>query len=182
MVHWRHRIALGVAIVGATGCAARPTTVPRTVPSASVAIYGALLDHAFPRGLPDTVLLEEQTASYRELPADNWLRRGKEPVPPPLAARLSALSASSHAIVSAAFPVPVRLLSSARARQLATDHLGATSVLVVTPIAFAADSSQALVYYDARCGAICGGGYELWFVQQVSGRWVLRQEVAHWRS
>jgi hypothetical protein len=172
--------AFALLFLGGSGCAARPRVAPLHVARASAGIYEALLAHAFPAGRPDTILLDDKTVSYHDLPAGNWLRRGKDVVPSPLPARLSALSAAALAVPPQVFAAPVRLLSTASALRLAERRLGGTTILAVTPIAFTDDSSQALVYYDARCGGLCGGGYELWFVRAADGRWVLRQDLAHW--
>ena len=74
------------------------------------------------------------------------------------------------------------MISSGAASQIVEERLGGMAFLAVTPVAFADDSSQALVYYEKRCGPLCGSGHELWFIRGADGLWTLRQEIAHWRS
>ena len=178
----KHRVALIMLAVGVVGCAARGAAPPATASTIHAEVYAALVAHAFPSGRPDTILLEEKTVTYREIPEGNSLRRGKDVVPIPLPSRLTSLSAEPLPVRPEDFPAPVRLLPPTRARQLAAERLGGTMVLAVTPIVFSNDSSQALVYYDGHCGALCGAGYELWLVRSADGRWLLRQDMSHWRS
>jgi hypothetical protein len=179
--------AVAAAAACASGSVGRPVAeaspvLPARIPSAEREIYALVVAHVFQRGPSDTLLVVDESPAYHDLPAHNFLRRGKDIVPPPLPARLSALSAGGTPVLAKAFPPPARTLPAARARRLAAERLGGTGILAVTPIAFTDDSAQALVYYEVWCGSLCGGGYEVWLVRGPDGRWVQRQEMTHWVS
>lgn len=174
-------VACGPDVMGRRAAHSGPVA-PHEVPSAEREIYSIVVGHAFEGGRPDTLLLVSESPAYSDLPAENFLRHDKAVVPPPLPARLSALSTDHAPVHEEAFPAPVRPLSSESARRLAEARLGGTKVLAVTPVAFTDDSTQALVYYEVWCGRLCGGGYELWFVRGHDGRWRIRHEMTHWVS
>jgi hypothetical protein len=173
--------ACGAGAVGRAAAHAGPL-LRHESPSAEREIYALVVAHSFGGRRPDTLLLVSESPTYHDLPADNFLRRGKAVVPPPLPRRLSALSAGRAPADVEAFPAPVRTLHTESAQRLATERLGGTKVLAVTPVAFTDDSVQALVYYEVWCGRACGGRYELWLVRGPDGRWQLRQEITHWAS
>jgi hypothetical protein len=179
--------AAGALAACTTGMVERPVAqaapdVPPKTLSAESEIYAILVAHALSGGRTDTLFLAAESPAYQELPADSFLRRGKEVVPRPLPARLSVLSVAGAAVSVEVFPAPARAMSAAHAQQLAAERHGGMKVLAVTPIAFDDDSTQALVYYETWCGSLCGGGYELWLVRGPDERWRLRQEMIHWMS
>lgn len=173
--------ACGTGTVGRASAHAGPVP-PHEIPSPEREIYAVVVAYAFEGGQPDTLLLVSESPAYHALPADNFLRHGKAMVPPPLPARLSALSAGRAPVDVEAFPAPMHPLLTESVHRLAEARLGGTKVLAVTPVAFTDDSTQALVYYEVWCGRLCGGGYELWLVHGYDGRWHVRQEMAHWVS
>jgi hypothetical protein len=55
--------------------------------------------------------------------------------------------------------------------------------LGLSPVAFSADSLDALVYYEYHCGGLCGRGDAVWLNRSAAtDRWRLRKRVMFWIS
>lgn len=57
---------------------------------------------------------------------------------------------------------------------------GNAGVVTLSPVALARDGGSALVYYEYRCGSLCGRGVAAWLVRLPDGRWRLREQRALW--
>src|SRR5690554_5476313 len=115
--------AAGALAACTTGMVERPVAqaapdVPPKTLSAESEICAILVAHALSGGRTDTLFLAAESPAYQELPADSFLRRGKEVVPRPLPARLSVLSVAGAAVSVEVFPAPARAMSAAHAQQL----------------------------------------------------------------
>jgi len=140
-----------------------------------VAVYALVVAHV---GAADgSVAVEDQTVAYRPLPEGNWLLRGRAAVPRELVTQLARASAQTLQLDPQRYP---RLPITARtvARTMAESALGGMTVIGVSPVAFSSDSAEALVFYEVRCGPICGKSAELW-LERRGTNWLLRQEIIH---
>ena len=145
----------------------------RSVPAsqAESAVYAAMLTTALPQHVEYAPVVARTTIRYRPV-ADNRRRPGEEPIPPELMADLDSLSRRPWALDSAFFLRPVQFVGRREGLRIAARGLGGAKVVFVTPVAFNADQSQALVYHEIECGGLRGGGYTLWLERngRVAGR------------
>ena len=55
--------------------------------------------------------------------------------------------------------------------------------LSVSDVVFAPDQSNALVYYEVRCGGLCGVGAYVWLSRMSGGsRWAIQRHIVSWVS
>jgi hypothetical protein len=153
------------------------------------AVYAAVLREAFGRRQVPRLVLADSTLV---LPRTNnatdsdWIRE-YEAVPADLRARLGTLG--RIAIACDRIGLPRRIVCSVAPVSRGVDsggpQLGGLStrerrLLGLSQVAFSADSSQALVYYEYVCGGLCGEGTALWLVRTSSGEWQVKQRVNFW--
>jgi hypothetical protein len=178
-------LAFAAFIAGIAPMAARPVS-PET------AVFAALFDGLGP--LPDTLLFGDSTLRFH-LPSDasrSW--RAQFDSIPQLPTRLEEISKTRVATASLAFPRPMRVLAGAELREIFSAgpsgwaefyrrYPNQRSYLDVSPVAFSADSLDALVYYEHHCGGLCGSGEAVWLSRPAAtDRWRIRKKVMFWVS
>jgi hypothetical protein len=57
---------------------------------------------------------------------------------------------------------------------------GSAGVVSLSPVAFSRDSTSALVYYEYRCGSLCGRGAVAWLIRQRGGSWKVQGRQPIW--
>jgi hypothetical protein len=109
-----------------------------------------------------------------------------------LAGRASPTSARRHNVAD--FPAGTRLVPEAEIqaiferdvekgwtvfkRRYASDKWLSVSEVLLTD-----DALEALVYYETRCGGLCGeGGYAWLHRDLVQSRWLMRKKIIRWKS
>ncbi len=126
--------------------------------------------------------MQNQTIPYQPLPPDPQYPFRSDTIAADLQGQLMATSREVRPVDARWFLTPVQLLSPSKARRMVNANLGRALVLMVSPIVFTADSSQALVYYEIHCSGFCGGGAAFWFVHDPAGEWTLRRRLGQWNS
>lgn len=159
------------------------------------AVYAAVLTKIYRGPPPDTVVARDSTLVFR-VPTGGvpeW-RQEFDSIPAPLTEALAAVSAKLVPTASLPLLNPVRTLSTDERRALFREgpragweefrrrFPSARLYFALTPVAFSADSAQALVYYDYHCGSLCGGGNAVWLTREPVGEWVVRKTVMFWVS
>ena len=62
-------------------------------------------------------------------------------------------------------------------------RFNAGGYLNVSDIVFSPDQNNALVYYEMRCGGLCGMGAYVWLSRDSGGsRWAIRRRIVSWVS
>jgi hypothetical protein len=115
-------------------------------------------------------------------------------IPATLPTLLESVSAAKRSSTVLPLHRPVRILTSAELSEI-FERPGRSgwqefyrryprqrSYLRFTPVAFSADTLDALVYYEYYCGGLCGEGSAVWLRGQSSGRWQVRKIVGFWVS
>ena len=184
------------ALLLLVACARQPSPSVATADVAPDAdVYAALIASIYPRTVPDTLLLGDSTLQFRvpESGDPRW-RTQFDSIPAELPHGLETLSRSRRASVRLALPRPVRTVSAAALREIFSLGVGAgweefhrrypnqRSYLRFSPVAFSADSLDALVYYESHCGGRCGRGEAVWLTRRESARWRVRKNVGFWVS
>lgn len=159
------------------------------------AVYTALVDAIHARAVPDTLLLEDSTLAFR-VPRDavpSW-RAEFDSIPATLPTLLETVSTAKRSSTVLPLPRPVRIVTSTELGEIFESrgrggwqefyrrYPRHRSYLRFTPVAFSADTLDALVYYEYYCGGLCGGGNVVWFRRQSNGRWQVQKIVAFWIS
>lgn len=149
------------------------------------AVYAVLLDSVihYPS---DTVVVLDSTAV---LPSGLvQLRVGTriDSMPPTLPAALDRLTGSRQATARLPFPRPVDLVSNTMLREMFSRGITGgwsefhlryprTGYLKVSPVALSADTLDALVYYEFRCGGMCGQAEFVWITRRGASHWHVRK-------
>lgn len=144
-------------------------------------VYAFVLEHAVGRTKAKNVIVELETLPFTPLPPGNGLLWHKELPPESLTSSLARLAAAIRAVDPAEFAPDVQILAKEVAIRRVADAFGNSPVVAVSPVAFNADLTEALVYYEIHCARMCGGGAELWLRRQGKS-WRLRQEIVHWQN
>lgn len=182
-MHSLSQLVAGVGFLAlATAVNAQSTPRPARTDRATD-VYAALLAEAAGE-LHAPVWIEARSARYAPLGLGAWLpiRRQQDSLPPGLVERLRAVAARPGDARRLPLPREVRIVSPTRSRQLQAQGHGGTVVYALSPVAFSADSTDALVYVERHCGALCGNGRAVWLVRASDGRWTVRGEVLHYAS
>lgn len=115
-------------------------------------------------------------------------------MPSTLPAALDRLTESRESTTSLSFPWPVYLLPSTTLREMfsrgTTDgwnefhrrYPRQRGYLTVSPVAMSADTLDALVYYEFRCGRLCGQGEFVWITRRGTSGWQVRKIFGVWVS
>jgi hypothetical protein len=191
-----HRLLLLAAVLPLAACMRGAQTARLPASAGEVAAVYAVVLHEIYRGsLPDTVVATDSTLLLRA-PSGGvpWWGQRFDSIPSELPASLVAASAPRIATATLPLPRPVRVLSAAEIRSLFREgpHAGweqfhrrfpdARLYLALSPVAFGADNSQALVYYEYYCGGLCGAGNAVWLTREPTGMWVVRKTIGFWVS
>ena len=192
-----HRLLLLAAAVLPLAACVRGADVVRPPASAAdeAAVYALVLHEIYRGSLPNTVVATDSTLLLRD-PGGGvpWWGQSFDSIPSELPASLVAASARRVPTAALPLPRPVRTLSTAEIRALfrAGPHAGweqlhrrfpgARLYVALSPVAFGADGSQALVYYEYHCGALCGAGYAAWLIREPTGTWEVRKTIGFWVS
>ena len=175
-------------------CSRRPEPTPRveeTSPEANV--YAALFESVMPPLRPGAIVLVDSTAS---LPAGFLSSRfaKRDSMPPELPATLDRLMQAKHPAAKLHFSRPVLFVSDTALSEIFSHGVtggwnefrkrypGQHGFLRVSPVALSADSLDALVYYELRCGGLCGTGEALWISRRGTNRWHVRKRFHFWSS
>jgi hypothetical protein len=170
------------------------STPARTKAPLDAAVYAALID-SLVRPKSDTLLVSDSTIVFHAPTGGvaRW-RVQFDSIPPDLPTRLEEISREVRATSALALPQPLRTISRAERREIfGADLRGGweefyrqfpkqRQYLEFSPVAFSADSSSALVYYQHHCGSRCGGGTAVWLAVRADGRWAVRKVVGFWAS
>jgi hypothetical protein len=178
-------------------CVGRATTPapasPDTTASPELGVYTALVDAIHPRGVPDTLLLADSTLAFHVSrdAVPSW-RAEFDSIPAALSTLLETISAAKRSSTVLPLPRPVRILTSAELDEIFETrgrdgwdefyrrYPRQRSYLRFTPVAFSADTLDALVYYEQYCGSLCGEGTAVWLRRQSTGRWRVQKSVNFW--
>lgn len=160
--------------------------------SRTAAVYAAMLDSVTTRPAPDTLLVHDSTAVFtppRPSGPSAWRAR-YEALPAGLLADLAATSQRRRPTTALALPRPIHLIASAEIREIFGRGLEAgwaeldrryprqRNILGFSPVAFSADSTEAMVYYTYSCGPECGGREVIWLsVVGVAETWQVRAKL-----
>lgn len=179
------------ALLLVIACSGRPEPTPRVEEtSAEANVYAALFESVMPPLRPGAIVVVDSTAS---LPAGFLSSRfGKrDSMPPELPATLDRLMQAKHPAAKLHFSRPVLLVPDTTLRaifiaggwtEFRRRYAGQHGFLRVSPVALSADSLDALVYYELRCGGLCGTGEALWISRRGTNRWHLRKRFHFWSS
>lgn len=155
--------------------------------SPDAAAYTAVL-RATSDGAPEEQLVFDSTSTQRVsgsrfVPARSaafWAA-----VPKDVQAQFDSVNQTAQSLRVLVWPSWVRLLSHrewiARERRLArAGMIDIGSVAVLSRIAYAPDSSAALVRVAHPCNGPCGGATYYWVRRTASGEWVAQAETQAW--
>jgi hypothetical protein len=106
-------------------------------------------------------------------------------VPKGVQAQFDSVNRTAQSLRGLVWPPWVRLLSlpewTARERRLArAGVIDIGSVAVLSRIAYAPDSTAALVQVARPCNGPCGGATYYWVRRTASGEWVVQEETEAW--
>lgn len=182
------RIVLGfAALIGGVAPVVAPPVSPET------AVYAAVLDGIGMGSLPDTLLFRDSTLQF-PAGAVRSFRDQFDSMSSQLPVRLEEISKTRVATESLALPRPMRVLTGAEFREIFSGGPGGWAefnrrypkqrgFLGLSPVAFSADSLDALVYYEYNCGGRCGRGATVWLSRSTAAdRWRVRRHVTFWNS
>jgi hypothetical protein len=184
------------ALLFLVGCAHQASPRPTAVEGAPDAgVYAALIASLPMRRVPDTLLLVDSTLQFRAPGGGvpQW-RTQFDSIPPELSHGLDALSRSKRASEQLPLPRPVRIVSAAALREIFSlgvrggweelhrRYPNQRGYLRFSPVAFSADTLDALVYYESHCGGLCGRGAAVWLTRRASAHWRVRKVVQFWVS
>ena len=184
------------ALILCIACRPLATSQPAPTPEPPDAgVYAALLNSISTRPAPDMLLLGDSTLSFR-VPRGavaSWRIRF-DSIPSSLPQTLEAVSRTKRPSSSLPLPRPARIVTHATLREIfvagrrdAWDEFyrrypRQREYLRFTPVAFSADSLDALVYYEYHCGLECGGGDAVWLSRRGGGGWRVQKVIGFWVS
>ena len=158
-------------------------------------VYAALIASIHTRQIPDTLLVGDSTLQFRapQGGVPRW-RTQFDAVPAELTHGLETLSRSRRASAQLSLPRPVRIVSADALREIFSPRMrggwqefhrrypNQRGYLRFSPVAFSADTLDALVYYESHCGGLCGRGEAVWLTRRASAHWRVRKVVGCWVS
>jgi hypothetical protein len=194
----RSWLRLSMAALMSVSCVSPPRAETSVAPTSRVAeVYATLVDSAYTRPTPDTLLVAESTVAFRIPPVgtrSEW-RRKYDSIPAELPAALAAASRSKRPSSELPLPRPVRFIAHAELTEIFARGVGEgwqefyrryprqRNYLAFSPVVFSADSVDALVYLEYHCGGLCGGGDLYWLTRTGNGRgWRVQKKVMFWVS
>jgi hypothetical protein len=160
-------------------------------------VYAALFRSTYPSLKPLSKMIVKDVAIPMPTltgSAVDWLEQFEEV---PAALRVAASQPAptrARAFGAGSFPSGTRLVSD-RAIQalfvrgieenwtLFRRQFAAEGWVAFSEVIFADDGKDALVYYEGRCGGLCGeGGYVWLHREQPQSRWFIRKKILRWVS
>jgi hypothetical protein len=157
-------------------------------------VYAALLDSVYMDSpVPDTLAIGDSTVVVVDGLASSRYARA-DSVPRGLAFALERLSQTRQATASLPFPRPIYVVTKPTEREIFSHGLrggwiefhrrypNQHGLLRVSPVALSADTVDALVYYEYRCGGLCGSGGIAWITRRGTSHWHVRKITHVWSS
>jgi hypothetical protein len=170
-------------------------TSPPAVASIEGAIYSAVLDSLFDHSWPEPLVVQNRTlvADFANVGSAALLAE-IEDVAPELVSNFREKGAERTPIAALpGAPVTVLLVSETELETIFRDgsdgwdefrrrYPGARGFVGFTRVGFSADSTQALVSVEWRCGSLCGVGHLGFLVRQGGDEWRIREFRLLWIS
>ncbi len=179
----RRRIAFVLVLASSGLLAWRATAQART--NQSQEVYEHAIRAIFREDVdvyqPKTIYVFKKSATLEALPDSNERSRFRDStggtllwgdVPAALRKAFRDMVSESTTVSPAALPAKVRQRDSGDPRQI---------TLAVSPITYAPDSTQALVYLEVHCGPVCGGG-DIVYLRKSGLGWAVAATFPLWRS
>jgi hypothetical protein len=147
-------------------------------------------------GRGDTLVVEDSTLRYNPPnPPSLSPRPQGDSVPAELFLRLQQVSQIVRPTATLPITRPARLITAGDLKEIFSTgpnpgwgefkrrYPGHSGWLRFTPVAFTADSLNAMVYYEYHCGSLCGGGNAVWMVRSPNARaWRIHRVMTLWIS
>ncbi len=132
-------------------------------------------------GRPRTVYVLNSSDTLARLPDSSYRARSWDKSGPrlvwgdvPLHLRASFREIVRHSSPVTAGDLPPNVV-------LGGDNKSRNILVSLSPIAFAPDSSQALVYVGVHCGGLCGGA-DIVYLRKANSGWIVAATFPMWRS
>jgi hypothetical protein len=168
--------------------------------SAKADVYAALFDgnekklESLANLVVTNVTIPMRTVNVAQS-VSQWLQQW-EAIPLALRRAAEQSAATTAALSPELFPQGTRFVTQAEvdsalvARGPSDDvwanfrrRFNAGGFLSVSDVVFSPDQSDALVYYEVRCGGLCGVGAYVWLSRDSSGSpWTIRRRIVSWVS
>jgi hypothetical protein len=147
-------------------------------PSAAAAVYAALFDQTLTRR-SDTLLFGDSTSSNPQVSTDGgayWRKSFPRSVVP-LVLQLEQLARVARPTSELPLPRPMRVIEAADRTKQRYEYFR------VSPVAFSADSVDAVVAFDRICSPRCGSGAVAWLSRRGGDRrWHVQGTAMTWIS
>ena len=164
---------------------------------AEAAVYAALLGESY-HGVPASqMVVKDTTVAMPTLSGSSreWLREF-ESVPPDLLRQARRVAPTHrHPLDATLFSSRTRLMPASDIDAIFTgvgveenwsafrSHAKARGWLAFSDALLGDDQLNALVYYEARCGGVCGEGGYVWFRRNKAGSpWRVARRIVSWAS
>jgi hypothetical protein len=158
-------------------CAAQLTTTQEIYERAISALFREDVD----MGRPRTVYVANSSDTLARLPDSSHQARSWDNVGPRLVwgdvslqlrKQFRDIVGHSNPVAAANLPPNVVLGGGKNSRR---------TLVSLSPIAFAPDSGQALVYVGVHCGGLCGGA-DIVYLRKANTGWIVAATFPMWRS
>lgn len=150
----------------------------------------------------DSIVLAAQTAQFQNPGPPPEIGGRMDPqfaaelrrFPQPLMARLDSLSRAPRPSGSLDIPRHVTIVSDSLLREIFSSGVRGgwedfrrryprrDGCERLSPVAFSADSTEAMVYREVHCGGLCGDGTLYWLRRSSDGRWSVIGSLMFWVS
>jgi hypothetical protein len=159
-------------------------------------VYAPLFDVRYHGTRPSIWVVTDMTVPMPTLSSSSadWLRQFDD-VPVALRQAASQPSPTRARILDVAqFPTGTKLVSERAIQTIFTGGVedgwaafrreyGSDGWLAFSEVLFTVDALDALVYYEARCGGLCGeGGYAWLHRDAAQSGWSIRKKIVRWMS
>jgi hypothetical protein len=159
-------------------------------------VYRLLFEGRYHGTSPSRMAVSDVAVSMPTLSraSTEWLKEFDDV---PVALRQAASQASptsAHPFDVAQFPADAKVVSEPAIRRIFAGGVeegwatfrreyGSEGWLTFSDVLFTIDGLDALVYYEARCGGLCGeGGYAWLHRDAASSSWSIRKKIIRWLS
>jgi len=176
----RKHLAAGVALLLALSCEPVPPHLSRNQEVYERAL-SALFREDVDVGRPRTVHVLRSSDSLARLPDSSYRGRSSDSsgprmvwgdVPRQLRDSFHEMVSRSRSVAARDLPPHVQLGGGDESRG---------SLVSLSPVAFTADSNQALVYVGVHCGGLCGGA-DIVYLRRANAGWTIAATFPMWRS